>query len=275
MPSYHRTMKATAMALLAATASAGPLPAHLEALARDAIYARDPPTALPQAATEAQLRWQPSLDFDTDGCYNTPAIDSNGNVAEGLDHNYTGGSDGCRDPSDLDNNNVYVRTRCNNNWCAFVYDYYFEKDVAVQHVIDAGGHRHDWEHIIVFVEGGSNARIVAVSQHKDYETRNADDSAVRWDGEHPKVVYNKDGGTTHCFRFANADDDNIENAKGVWFRGALIDYYSGFPGNTRDTLMSHDFGGASIAIKDASFKTNIDHARNGGAPGFDSGVDGS
>lgn len=192
-------------------------------------------------------------------------------VAEGLDHNYTGGADECRDPSDLDNNNVYVRSRCNNNWCAHVYAYYFEKDVAVQHVIDAGGHRNDWEHIIVFVEGGNDARIVAVSQHKDYDTKNVGD--IRWDGEHPKVVYNKDGGSTHDFRFANEGDDAIENAKGVWFRGALVDYGTGFPGNTRDILMTHDFGAAVIAIKDDSFKTNIDHARNGGAPGFDSGVD--
>ncbi|KAK8118144.1 uncharacterized protein PG998_006425 [Apiospora kogelbergensis] len=50
-------------------------------------------------------------------------------------------------------------------------DYYFEKDTAVEHVADVGGHRHDWEHIIVF---------------------------------------------THCFRFARADDDRIENHKGVW-----------------------------------------------------------
>lgn len=192
-------------------------------------------------------------------------------VAEGLDHNNTGGADGCRDLSDLDNNNVYVRSRCNNNWCAHVYAYYFEKDVAVQHVSDVGGHRHDWEHIIVFVEGGNDGRIVAVSQHSDYDTKNYGD--VRLDGEHPKVVYNKDGGSTHDFRFANEDDDNIENAKDVWFRGALVDYNTGFPGDTRNTLMTHDFGSASLAIRDSKFKENIDHARNGGAPGFDSGVD--
>lgn len=79
MSSYPKTIKATTLALLAATATAGTLPAHLQDLARGAIYARDPPTALPQAATDDQLRWQPGLDFDTDGCYNTPAIDASGN----------------------------------------------------------------------------------------------------------------------------------------------------------------------------------------------------
>lgn len=79
MPSYPKTTKATLLAVLAATAAAGPLPDHLENLARGLIFARDPPTALPQVATDEQLRWQPSLDFDTDGCYNTPAIDADGN----------------------------------------------------------------------------------------------------------------------------------------------------------------------------------------------------
>lgn len=179
-------------------------------------------------------------------------------------------TDGCRDESDLDNNNVYVRTRCNHGWCAYLYDYYFEKDVAVQHVADAGGHRHDWEHIAVFVQDGS-LKVIAASKHGDYETKKASD--VRMDGDHPKIVYHKDGGTTHCFRFANSGDDKIENAKGTWFRGALVDYATGFPGNTRDTLMSHDFDHASIAIKDSGFKENLDHARNDLVPNFDSGSD--
>lgn len=79
MSSYPKTIKATALALLAATVTAGTIPTHLQNLARMAIQARDPPAALPQAATDDQLRWQPSLDFDTDGCYNTPAIDADGN----------------------------------------------------------------------------------------------------------------------------------------------------------------------------------------------------
>lgn len=79
MSTYPKTIKATVLAILTATAAASALPPHLDSLARKAIYARDPPAALPQAATDDQLRWQPSLDFDTDGCYNTPAIDADGN----------------------------------------------------------------------------------------------------------------------------------------------------------------------------------------------------
>ncbi|EMR64227.1 putative secreted protein [Eutypa lata UCREL1] len=257
------------LGVLAPTANASPLTGEPLKLYRD-LLKRDPPAALPQSATDDELTFQPSLDFDTDGCYNTPAIDADGNVAEGLDHNYTGGADECRDESDLDNNNVYVRTRCNNGWCAYLYDYYFEKDVAVQHVIDAGGHRHDWEHIAVFVRDGA-VQVVAASAHGDYDTKSAGD--VRMDGDtHPKIVYHKDGGSTHAFRFANEADDGIENAKGVWFRGALVDW-DGFPGTTRDTLVGHDFGSASFALKDDSYQGQLDKARDDLVEGFDSGVD--
>ena len=141
----------------------------------------------------------------------------------------------------------------------------------MQHVADVGGHRHDWEHIVVFVQG-DEAKVVAASAHGDYDTKDAADA--RWEGTHAKIVYHKDGGSTHAFRFANPSDDKIENHKGVWFRGALVGYETGFPSvGLRDTLMTHDFGHASIAIKDGGFKRNLDFARNDKVPGFDSGLD--
>lgn len=165
-----------------------------------------------------------------------------------------------------------MRTRCNNGWCAYLYDYYFEKDVAIKHVQDVGGHRHDWEHIAVFVHHGE-LRVVAASQHGDFETRSADDGVRMDGGTHPKMVYHKNGGVTHCFRFAHEDDENVENDSGGWYRGALVDYETGFPGNTRDILMAHDFARAKIAINDKNFKANLDYARNDLVPDFDSGVD--
>lgn len=84
------------------------------------LLRRDPPTALPENASEDELKYQPVMDFDTDGCYNTPAIDMDGNIAEGLDHTWTTTHGDCRDEEDLDNNNVYSRSRCNNGWCAYM-----------------------------------------------------------------------------------------------------------------------------------------------------------
>ena len=185
----------------------------------------------------------------------------------------------CRDESDLDNNNVYVRTRCNNGWCAHLYAYYFEKDVGMLGVAGpGGGHTHDWEHIVVFVND-EGPQVVAVSQHSDYETKAASD--VRWhEGTHPKVVYHKQGTLTHCFRFANKGDDDIENHKGTWFFGALIDYYTGFPNDqVRERLLTHNFKSATLALKDSQFKSNLNKARDPSdgsqdmVPGFDSGKD--
>ena len=154
-----------------------------------------------------------------------------------------------------------------------MYDYYFEKDVAFENILDVAGHRHDWEHVVVFVQGGE-LRLVAVSAHGEYGKKAAGDSSLRIDGgTHAKVVYHKDGAGTHAFRFANANDDNIENHKGVWFRGPLVSWASGFPGNTRDVLAAHDFGSASLGIKDSSFANQLGRARNEVVTDFDNNLD--
>lgn len=219
-----------------------------------------PPKALPQAATPADLKWQPALDFDTDGCYNVPAIDKEGNLAQGLPVNNSPGGDSrnCRDKSDLDNNNVYARRACNKGWCAHFYDYYFEKDAGAW----VGGHRHDWEHIIVWVKN-DKAEYVSVSQHGDYDTRKASD--VRWhDSTHPKVVYHKDEPSTHCFRFAVAKDDKIENHTGKWFFGAVVSWNQWIkvaPYSVRDKLVKANFGSAHIGIELGALKGQVAKAR--------------
>lgn len=253
-----------ALALLLTATAATALPAVSAPTAvltfTTAIHRRapDPPKALPKKATANDLRWQPSLDFDTDGCYNVPAIDANGTLVQGLPHAFTGLASDCHDLSDLDNNNVYSRQRCNSGWCVYLYGYYFEKDVSIPNFFDTG-HTHDWEHIAVWVSDATGkAEYVGASQHGNYEVKPA--SEVRWDGEHPKMIYHKDGGSTHCFRFANAGDDAIENAKGVWFRGDLVSY-NGYPAGVRDILFGHDFGKATIGFKDSTFPGSIGRAK--------------
>ncbi|KAI1655053.1 NPP1-domain-containing protein [Daldinia decipiens] len=266
--SIRKSLATTGLALLMATTIPVVNGSPIEHLLH--LVARDPPQALPEKATANDKKWQPAMDFDTDGCYNTPAIDANGNINPGLDHDNTGLSEDCHDPSDLANNNVYSRARCNNGWCAYLYDYYFEKDVALANFPFDPGHRNDWEHVVVFVQN-DEAKVVAVSQHGGYQVKSASD--VRWDGTHPKVVYNKDGISTHDFRFANEGDDKIENDTGKWFYGALISY-NGFPSTAlRDKLVAYDFGSANIAFKDSSFSGQLEKARGDLVPGFDSNVD--
>jgi hypothetical protein len=93
-------------------------------------------------------------------------IDANGNLTPDLEHNFVGLSSDCHGLSDLQNNNVYSRARCNNSYCVYMHDYYFEKDVAIEYFFDPG-HRHDWEHIVVFTKDSSRAAglIQWVPQH--------------------------------------------------------------------------------------------------------------
>jgi hypothetical protein len=76
-----------------------------------------PPAKLPGNAEAIESKWQPAYDYDTDGCYPTPAIGPDGRVNGGL--NPTGSLSGeCHDPSDLDSTNGYARYQCDNGWCA-------------------------------------------------------------------------------------------------------------------------------------------------------------
>ncbi|KAH7007577.1 necrosis inducing protein-domain-containing protein [Ilyonectria destructans] len=224
------------------------------------IVERDPPPKLPGCSTPGDRKWQPAMDFDTDGCYNTPAIGIDGVLNPGMNNCYTTGPSGCRDESDLDNNNVYVRARCNNGWCAHIYGYYFEKDVNLEHVCGVGaGHRNDWEHVVVWVQNDV-AKYVAVSAHGDYEVRPIEDVLLDAD-THPKVVYHRAGAQTHSFRFGDTPDDGIENHKGVWFYGDLVSYL-GFPSDgLRDTMLNNDWGSATIDFKDSRIADALNKAK--------------
>ncbi|CAL9523317.1 hypothetical protein SUDANB121_03899 [Nocardiopsis dassonvillei] len=216
-----------------------------------------PPAALPAAHTAEEGRWQPAFDYDTDGCYPTPAIGPDGTLNGGL--KTTGALNGnCRDRSDLDNTNSYSRSKCDpSGWCAYMYALYFEKDQVLH---GCCGHRHDLEHVVVWVFGGE-ARHVSASAHGDYVTRPA--SQVRWEGTHPKIVYHKDGASTHAFRFAAAHDDPPENHYGVWQYPPLVGW-DHYPPGIRDILTSADFGSAQLDLRDGSFPGALARAKPAG-----------
>ncbi|MFD5625982.1 NPP1 family protein [Streptomyces sp. NPDC127072] len=222
-----------------------------------------PPTALPANANGLEQTFQPAFDYDTDGCYPTPAIGSDGTLNAGL--NPSGALNGsCRDASDLTNTNGYSREKCNNGWCAIMYALYFEKDQAVAGS-GLGGHRHDWEHVVVWVQDNT-AKYVSTSAHGDFNTYSS--SQIRWDGTHPKVVYHKDGISTHCFRPANSNDEPPENHQHVWQFPRLVGW-GGYPAGVRDKLTAANFGSATLGIKDGNFNHHLEQAEPAGIP-FDS-----
>ncbi|KZL79704.1 necrosis inducing protein, partial [Colletotrichum incanum] len=196
-----------------------------------------------------------AMDFDTDSCYNAPAIDSYGNLnfEKSICESPSIIGD-CRDRSDLENNNVYSRARCNDGWCAYMYGYYFEKD----QIAGCLGHMHDWEHVVVFVYENV-PKYVSASAHGRYEMRAWKDLLV--DGTHAKIVYHKDGSSTHAFRFAKAEDDLVqENHFGRWFYGDLVGW-NGFPSiAVRNKMTAKSWGSTKIDFKDERFRDSLENA---------------
>ncbi|MFM9373689.1 NPP1 family protein [Streptomyces sp. Da 82-17] len=220
----------------------------------------EPPAALPANADGTEQTYQPAYDYDTDGCYPTPAIGPDGTVNGGLQPG--GAVNGqCHDASDLDNTNGYARAKCNNGWCAILYGLYFEKDQAVAGS-GLGGHRHDWEHVAVWVKDG-RAEYVSTSAHGKFDVYPRDQ--IQWDGTHPKIVYHKDGIGTHAFRPAGGNDEPPENHHGTWQFPALVGW-NGYPPGLRDKLSAHDFGSANFGLKDASYADHLAAALPPGVP---------
>jgi hypothetical protein len=218
-----------------------------------------PPSKLPGNAEAVERQWQPAYDYDTDGCYPTPAIGPDGTLNGGLKP--TGALNGqCRDQSDLDNTNGYARYKCNNGWCAFAYALYFEKDQVLANI--QSGHRHDWEHVVVWVQD-NQARYVSASAHGQFNVHTAD--TVRWDGSHPKIVYHKDGAGSHAFRLANANDEPAENHYHAWQYPTLVGW-NGYPAAIRDKLSNADFGSAIFDLTDARFSGMLQRAQPAGIP---------
>jgi hypothetical protein len=219
-----------------------------------------PPPALPANAGDNERTFQPAYDYDKDGCYATPAVGPDGTIAPGLD---LGGdvNGNCRDAVDLESTNTYAREKCNNGWCAVVYASYFEKDQAIPGPVSPG-HRHDWEHVVVWVKDG-RAEYVSTSAHGGFTVHHRDD--LPWDGTHPKIVYHKDGIGTHCFRAANGNDEPPENHQGVWQFPALVGW-DGYPAGVREKLVQADFGSATLGIRDDTFDDHLAKAVPAGIP---------
>ncbi|WP_407698244.1 NPP1 family protein [Streptomyces marianii] len=220
---------------------------------------------LPQSASALEVRFSPAYDYDGDGCYAATAIAPDGYLNPGLK---PGGkvNGGCHDKSDLDRAQTYSRAKCNNGWCAIMYSSYFEKDQAVWGS-GLGGHRHDWEDVISWVNQSTNqVEYVSTTQHGEVVTYPR--SQVRFDGSHPKVVYHKHGIRTHFFRLANSNDEPPENDYHNWRYPPLIGYGSWHSNELRNMLMNSDFGSASIKItdKDDRFRNTLNGGKPSGIP---------
>jgi hypothetical protein len=123
---------------------------------------------------------------------------------------------------------------------------YFQKDQA-GHGTDAIGHRHDFEFAVVWTQNGQPTHA-STSAHGKLKTYRWKD--IPKNGNHPKVVYHKEGTLTHAFRKAKWGETKAENPTGKWVRPPLASYYTmkGRIGNAKMTKLftSYNYGKANL-----------------------------
>ncbi|KAJ6055924.1 hypothetical protein N7444_005022 [Penicillium canescens] len=221
-------------------------------------------------ASANAIKFQPVIDFDTESCYNTAAVGTNGQVNDGIAPSvapppvpthwlFTSNNTeedrilpnlrGCREKDRLDHGQVYVRERCNHGWCAYLYGYYFEADLGW---LEA--HKHDWEHIIVWTLN-DNIFFVSWSAHGKYTTHHQ--SAVLFEGTHAKMVYHLGGVGTHSFRKAEAKDDHVENHTGQWVKSPLVSLEK-LDCDIVRKLLNNNWGSAVSDLKKDRFGSQLD-----------------
>lgn len=211
---------------------------------------------LPWNAGTFENKYMPLFDYDTNGCLPAAAVDPSGRLNGGLDNSgsITGG---CR-TDHRGKANTYTQTWCKNSWCAYVYTLYFEKDQA-QNGLDVGGHRHDWESVVVFQkQGEERPRFLAASRHGGYSTHPINE--VPMEGNRVKIVYHKDGSSTHAFRFAKWGEVPRVWGNGTWDQPSLVDMFQ-MPDAPRNALWNSTWGKANFPLT-GKLQANINGARN-------------
>lgn len=203
-----------------------------------------------------QNKYMPLFDYDTNGCFPAAAVDASGKLNGGLKN--TGAIvGGCRN-NHLGKANTYTQAWCKNGWCAYIYALYFEKDQA-QNGIDVGGHKHDWESVVVFQkQGEEKPRFLAASRHGGYSTHPINE--VPMSGNRVEIVYHKDGSSTHAFRFAKWGEVPRAQGENIWDQPALVDIQT-MDDTPRNALWNSKWGDANFPLT-GNFQDNINKARN-------------
>lgn len=213
---------------------------------------------------------EPVFDFDGDGCLPSAGISRLGEQNSGLK---TSGSitGGCRSGNFMLLSNTLHRYMCktsgSDKYCVHFYALYFLKDQLFNTF--GGGHRHDWEHAAVWTKNGTVTHG-SYSAHGDLYTDVA--ANLPFQNGHLKIVYHKDGVTTHALRFAKSGEI-AENPYGAFITPTITSWYvmigDGVSNQQmRDKLNSFDYGSATIPMKDSNFVNNVNNFKPAGYPTF-------
>eukprot|EP00924_Labyrinthula_sp_SR-Ha-C_P014329 maker-scaffold_20-snap-gene-2.8-mRNA-1 protein AED:0.02 eAED:0.03 QI:0/0/0/1/1/1/2/0/249 len=211
----------------------------------------------------------PVFDMDTDGCLPAAAISRSGQQNGGLKTTGTVGG-ACRSKNFLSLSNTYHRHTCKRSggheYCAHMYVLYFEKD---QMFNGSGGHRHDFEEVVVWTRNGAITHG-SYSRHGKLVTKEA--KHIPKEGNHLKVVYHKEGIFSHALRFAGSGE-RAENPYGRFVTPNIISWYEAHSEKLSNAEYRHlmnkfSFGKANLEIKDSNFLKKVNGNKPKGYPKF-------
>jgi len=204
------------------------------------------PTTLTQ---KIEKQYQPFLNISS-GAVPFPAVNAAGDTSGGLKpsgdpHGHASHSIG----------QVYARSAWHNGMWAIMYSWYFPKDEP--DTTHLGGHRHDWENIVVWLDNPANQQPkvlkISYSAHGGYTSYGYSDKTFQ--GSHPLVDY----GNVSSLGFL---DHSLAPGYGkVGGQQPLIDWYDLSP-QARTALTNTDFGKANVPFKDWAFETNLNKSWN-------------
>lgn len=202
---------------------------------------------LTNGANKTSDRFLPRLSVNG-GCRPYTAVDKDGNYNAGLQDS---GSENGKCTS-KEKAQVYSRAkRVNANTHGIMYAYYFPKDNG--YIVPSIGHRHDWEHVIVFVrnmnKSGETIVGAAYSAHGGVSTTRSPNKS----GNQIYINYDYHGSVTHSFKEGSSGSNS----------GHKLITWSKLPAKPKNTLNKQSFGSAVVPLKDSNNRFNnlIEQAR--------------
>ncbi|KAH6897401.1 necrosis and ethylene-inducing protein [Thelonectria olida] len=181
------------------------------------------------------------------GCQPYTAVNDKGDISGGLQDSGNP-SAGCRDQS---KGQTYARAAWYGGKFGIMYAWYFPKDQPVAGNV-AGGHRHDWESIVVWIDNpdNQNPKILggAASGHGKYSTST---NPLRR-GNNVKVEYFTQLVLNHQLQFTNTE------GRTYW-----ISDWDAMPRAAQNALDQNNpnpFGKANCPFSNVNFQNNLKKA---------------
>ncbi|KAF2221786.1 necrosis inducing protein [Elsinoe ampelina] len=188
-------------------------------------------------------RYEPFLHI-AHGCQSYAAVSASGQVGGGLKPS-GGPSSGC---NAVGNGQTYARGIWHRGRYAIMYAWYFPKDQST--ALGIGGHRHDWENVVIWIDNPANAnpRVfgAAASGHGKY--KKTTNPQMR-DGGNLQVEYYTSTFKNHELQFKTSPGWNHD----------MVDY-DAIKQQIRTIFDSYNWGKANCPFNKWNFIKNLDLA---------------